>query len=168
MLFGSPPCSPQIPNFKLLFCFFPFSDAILIKSPTPSSIETKGSTAKILFCIKNNNLFENMHNCSPTKKSFMDTKIEINKRFGMPIFIPLIGLICCFILSSRKEKKLSKKNNLTIYSIISFIILVVSEITVRYSGISFNHTLIYYFLPIVLLPLIYILLIRAFKYENLN
>ena len=109
-----------------------------------------------------------MHNCQTEDKEKKDIKIEINKRFGMPIFIPLIGLICCFILSSRKEKKLSKKNNLTIYSIISFIILVVSEITVRYSGISFNHTLIYYFLPIVLLPLIYILLIRAFKYENLN
>ena len=109
-----------------------------------------------------------MHNCQAEDKEKKDIKIEINKRFGMPIFIPLIGLICCFILSSRKEKKLSKKNNVVFYFTLSFIIIIVSEITVRYSGISFNHTLAYYFLPIGLLPLIYILLIRTFKYENLN
>ena len=135
------------------------------KSITEPKIQ-ETSTFDILLCLRDKNL--EMHNCQTEDKEKKDIKIEINKRFGMPIFIPLIGLICCFILSSRKEKKLSKKNNLTFYSIISFIILVVSEITVRYSGISFNHTLIYYFLPIVLLPLIYILLIRAFKYENLN
>ena len=135
------------------------------KSITEPKIQ-ETSTFDILLCLRDKNL--EMHNCQTEDKEKKDIKIEINKRFGMPIFIPLIGLFCCFILSSRKEKKLSKKNNLTFYSIISFIILVVSEITVRYSGISFNHTLIYYFLPIALLPLIYILLIRAFKYENLN
>ena len=109
-----------------------------------------------------------MHNCETEDGGKKDIKIEINKRFGMPIFIPLIALICCFILSSRKEKKSSIKNNITFYFTLSFIILTISEITVRYSGISLNHTLLYYFLPIGLLPIIYVLLIRTFKYENLN
>ena len=124
------------------------------------------STLDILLLLQGKN--DSMHNCKAEDEEKKDIKIEINKRFGMPIFIPLIGLICCFILSPRKEKKLSKKNNVVFYFILSFIILAVSEITVRYSGISFNHTLTYYFLPIGLLPLIYILLIRTFKYENLN
>jgi len=124
------------------------------------------STLNILICLKDKNI--KMHNCQTEDKEKKDIKIEINKRFGMPIFIPLIGLICCFILSSRKEKKTSKKNSITFYFIISFIILTISEITVRYSGISLNHTLVYYLLPIGLLPLIYISLIRTFKYENLN
>ena len=49
MLSGSPPCSPQIPNLRCLFCFLPFSTAISIKSETPSSIDTNGSTENILF-----------------------------------------------------------------------------------------------------------------------
>jgi len=43
-----------------------------------------------------------------------------------------------------------------------------SEITVRYSGISFNHTAIYYLIPIGLIPVVYFSLIRTFKYEYLN
>ena len=35
----------------------------------------------------------------------MDNKIKLNKRFGMPIYIPLISLICTFLLASRKDKK---------------------------------------------------------------
>ena len=34
-----------------------------------------------------------------------DLKIEINKRFGMPMFIPLISLISCFLLSIKQKKK---------------------------------------------------------------
>ena len=135
------------------------------KSITEPKIQ-ETSTWNILLCLQDKVV--DMHNCKTEDGEKKDIKIEINKRFGMPLFIPLIGLICCFLLSSRKEKKSTKKNNITFYFIFSFIILTVSEITVRYSGISFNYTLLYYFLPIGLLPLIYILLIRTFKYENLN
>ena len=124
------------------------------------------STLKILGCIKNNNTSVNMHNCSPTKKSFMDTKIEINKRFGMPIFIPLISLVCAFLLSSRNDKKIYNYNKY-IYFFIGFSILTLSEIFVRYSGISWTHTAIYYLLPLGMLPVFYLTLIRKFKYENL-
>ena len=124
------------------------------------------STLKILGCIKNNNTSVNMHNCSPTKKSFMDTKIEINKRLGMPIFIPLISLVCAFLLSSRNDKKIYNYNKY-IYFFIGFSILTLSEIFVRYSGISWTHTAIYYLLPLGMLPVFYLTLIRKFKYENL-
>lgn len=124
------------------------------------------STLKILMCIKNNNTNVDMHNCSPNKKSFMDTKIEINKRFGMPIFIPLISLVCAFLLSSRNDKKIYDYNKY-IYFLIGFSILTLSEIFVRYSGISWTHTAIYYLLPLGMLPVFYLTLIRKFKYENL-
>ena len=124
------------------------------------------STLKILRCIKNNNTSTDMHNCSPSKKSFMDTKIEINKRFGMPIFIPLISLVCAFLLSSRTDKKIYDYNKY-IYFLIGFSILTLSEIFVRYSGISWTHTGIYYLLPLGMLPVFYLTLIRKFKYENL-
>ena len=40
----------------------------------------------------------------------MDIKIEINKRFGMPIYIPLISLVCSFSASSRKDEKIYNYN----------------------------------------------------------
>ena len=123
------------------------------------------STIKILKCIYNLNV--DMHNCNDDKKTKMDIKIEINKRFGMPFFIPLISLVCCFIIGSRKDKKIYKYNKY-IYFFFGFIILAAAEITVRYSGISWNHSAIYYLIPIVLLPLFYITLLRNFKYENLR
>ena len=85
----------------------------------------------------------------------------------MPFFIPLVALICCFLLTSRQEIKTSTFHKY-IYFIFGFSVLVISEISVRYSGTSINYALIYYLLPIGLLPLIYVFLIRAFKYENLN
>ena len=107
-----------------------------------------------------------MHNCNDTKKSSMDTKIEINKRFGMPIMIPLISLVCSFLLFSRKDKKIYDYNKY-IYFFISFLILALFEIIVRYSGISWTHTAIYYLLPLGMIPLFYFALIKKFKYENL-
>ena len=122
------------------------------------------STTKILLCITNLETF--VHNCKRDKKSLMDTKIEINKRFGMPLFIPLIALICSFLLSSRKDKKIYNYNKY-IYFFIGFLMLAFSEITVRYSGISWNHTVVYYLSPLGMLPIFYLALTRKFKYENL-
>ena len=123
------------------------------------------STLDILSCIKNKST--NMHNCQQNKKSQMDIKIEINKRVGMPIFIPLISLICCFLLSSRRDKKIYNSSKY-IYFFFSFIILISAEIMVRYSGISWTYTIVYYLFPILLLPIFYLTLLRAFKYENLS
>jgi len=136
---------------------------------TKSIIEPKiqeTSTLKIFNCIGNRNL-EDTHNCSRSKKSLMDNKIEFNKRFGMPFYIPLISLICSFLLASRRDKKIYSYNKY-IYFFVCFVILALSEILVRYSGLSWNHTAIYYLLPGILFPILYIFLIRKFKYENLN
>ena len=139
-----------------------------------SGISTKGisepkmqetPTMQILRCLTQNKTAR--HNCDDSKKSMMDTKIEINKRFGMPIYIPLISLISCFLLTSRKDKKMFYLNKY-IYFFIAVLILILAEIIVTYSGISWNHTIIYYLLPIGTAPLFYLALIRAFKYENLS
>ena len=96
----------------------------------------------------------------------MDTKIELNKRLGAPIFIPLISLVCSFLLSSRRDEKIYNYNKY-IYFFISFLILALAEILVRYSGISIAYTIIYYLFPLIMLPLFYFTLLRKFKYENL-
>ena len=122
-------------------------------------------TIDIVRCMLNK--YQDIHNCGRQAKNIRDTKAEINRRFGMPIFIPLIALITCFLLRSRKEGKIYGLYKY-IYFFIGFTIIVGSEITVRYSGISLNVTLLYYLIPIVLLPIVYLFLIRTFKYENLS
>jgi len=130
------------------------------------------STRRIIKCLNKENLYK--FNCLVDENNTVledqfirQNIIEINKRFGMPLFIPLIGIISCFLLSRNREKSVNffSKN---LYFIIGFVILVSSEITVRYSGNSFNYALLYYGIPTVFLPLIYLYLIRVFKYENLN
>ncbi len=111
--------------------------------------------------------YKDIDNCGRQAKNIRDTKAEINRRFGMPIFIPLIALISCFLLRSKKDGRISGLYKY-IYFFIGFTIIVGSEITVRYSGISLNVTLLYYLIPITLSPIVYLLLIRTFKYENLS
>jgi len=122
-------------------------------------------TIQILLCLQDKNVV--LHNCNPTKKTRMNTKIEINKRFGMPFYIPLLSLVCCFLLESRRDKKMRNFNKY-IYFFVGFVILVAAEISVRYSGISWNHTAMYYLIPAGIMPLLYLTLIRKFKYENLH
>ena len=76
-------------------------------------------------------------------------------------------MVCSFLLMSRKDKKTYKFKKY-IYFLISFALLLSGEIAVRYSGISWNHTFLYYLIPILLIPIFYIFLIREIKYENLT
>ena len=97
---------------------------------------------RIIQCMQEKNLY--VKNCIrgkdiETKKQHLtQNKIEFNRRFGMPIFIPLVALISCFLLLSRNEKKISGFYKY-IFFFIGFAILVGSEITVRYSGTSLHH-----------------------------
>ena len=135
---------------------------------TKSILEPKmqeTSSMQIFLCLRKKNIIA--HNCDDSKKSLMDTKIEFNKRFGMPIYIPLIALISCFLLTSRRDKKIFYLNK-HFYFFIGFLILALAEVIVRYSGTSWNHTFVYYLIPLVMSPLFYVALIRSFKYENLS
>ena len=129
------------------------------------------STIQITQCMQKRNL--SLQNCSKAtdiesrEQHLRHNKIEFNRRFGMPIFIPLVALISCFLLLTRNEKKISGFYNY-IFFFIGFTILVSSEISVRYSGTSLHHAAIYYLIPIGLIPFVYLFLIRTFKYENLS
>ena len=143
--------------------FFNISEISTKSITEPKMQETP--TIQILRCLQKRNIV--LHNCNPTKQNRMETKIEINKRFGMPFYIPLLSLICCFLLESRRDKKMRHFDKY-IYFFIGFVLLVAAEISVRYSGASWNHTVIYYLIPTGIIPLLYFTLIRKFKYENLS
>ena len=154
----------QINIIKFKKTILNFSD-LTTKSITEPKIQ-ETSTLRIFNCLRNKNVTFT-HNCDRKKKTLMDNKIELNKRFGMPIYIPLISLVCSFLLASRRDNKIYSYSKY-IYFFICFVILTLSEIFVRYSGISWNHSGVYFILPITLLPILYFSLIKKFKYENLN
>ena len=96
-----------------------------------------------------------------------DITAELNRRFGMPLYIPVISIIICYLLSSRKESKYYFFQKYIVF-ITAFTILVFAEIMVRYSGNSALGLIIYYSLPPLLILLNYLNLIRIFKFENLD
>jgi len=96
-----------------------------------------------------------------------DITAELNRRFGMPLYIPVISIVICYLLSSRKESKYYFFQKYIIF-ITAFTILVFAEIMVRYSGNSALGSIIYYSLPPLLILLNYLNLIRIFKFENLD
>ena len=96
-----------------------------------------------------------------------DITAELNRRFGMPLYIPVISIIICYLLSSRKESKYYFFQKYIVF-ITAFTILVFAEIMVRYSGNSVLGLIFYYSLPPLLILLNYLNLIRIFKFENLD
>ena len=96
-----------------------------------------------------------------------DITAELNRRLGMPLYIPFISIIICYLLSSAKENKYFFFRKYAVF-ILAFTVLILAEIMVRYSGQSVLNSTIYYSLPPTLIFLNYLYLIRIFKFENLD
>ena len=140
------------------------------KSTTFPKLQEKNTIA-LLNCFK---FFENkfdkylnkdsrVENCEPTKSEIRE---EINKRFSTPIYIPLLTILLSFIISVSKENKNYKFKIGTII-FITFIFLIISEISIRYSGASNFKSFLYFLAPIILSPLIYLGLFNKYKHERL-
>jgi len=140
-------------------------DKLKTKSTTYPKIQETGST--ILFrCYFDKISRVGLLNC-PRDKSRIEVLSELNRRFGMPLYIPLVSLLISFLLLSRREKKFQGLYKYFYFGL-AFFALIMAEILVRYSGKDLVYTLIYYIVPISLIPLVYIELIRKFYYENLK
>jgi len=123
------------------------------------------SSAILIKCLFEKNSEEKLLNCA--ERSKLDALSEFNRRFGMPLYIPYVALLCSFLLISRNE---SKRKNLYKYFYfgLAFVNLIVAEILVRYSGKSLTYSMIYYLIPIISVPILYLSLFRKFYFENLK
>tara|TARA_B100000700_G_C15002289_1_gene836883 strand:+ start:487 stop:1632 length:1146 start_codon:yes stop_codon:yes gene_type:complete len=140
-------------------------DNLKTKSTSYPKIQETPSTA-LLNCYFNKDTGEKLLNC-PKDKSRIEVSSEINRRFGMPLYIPLVTLLCSFLLISRQESKI-KGLIKYFYLGLAFIALVSAEVLVRYSGKDLSYTLVYYLIPLASIPILYVELIRRFFYENLR
>ena len=68
----------------------------------PKVQETKSET--LLSCLIENKNKKKILNC-PSEGKF-EVLAEINRRFGMPLYIPFVALICSFLLINREETNL--------------------------------------------------------------
>ena len=107
-----------------------------------------------------------MHNC-PTTITNNELISTISRRIGMPFYIPLVSLFCCFLLISKREKKY-KYLRKYIYFSIGFLILVLAEVLVRYAGLSKINAVLYFSLPFVLMPIVYLTLLKSLVFEKLK
>ena len=120
------------------------------------------SSLNLIKCIIRIEKFENAKNIDQ-KNFFVGCNTEISipileeflKRFFSPIFIILIGLSSSLVVLSSKHEKFYKFKNILIFCL-GIILIMISEITLRYSGLSISNMLTYFFIPILLFTLIYI------------
>ena len=97
-----------------------------------------------------------------------NTKKEIitvlNRRIVLPLYIPIISLLCSFLLVKTRSNKNLFLNKYSIF-IFSFIILLYAELIIRYTGISKAISSLFLFSPLIIIPIIYFSLILKFSTE---
>jgi lipopolysaccharide export system permease protein len=130
----------------------------LTKSVVDFKIQEK-STYLIASCfwnfyVKKKEEFYDVYNCNEQALDKMAS--ELYKRIFKPIFIMVLALITSFILNYAKEDKLYKKNKIIIF-LISFLVIILSEIIHSIITKNYIHLLISFSLPFITYLLIFIL-----------
>tara|TARA_B100001093_G_scaffold164847_1_gene157316 strand:+ start:34 stop:1158 length:1125 start_codon:yes stop_codon:yes gene_type:complete len=84
---------------------------------------------------------------------------ELYKRFIKPFYLPILTLVCCFLITFSKENHNHAFKTIKVF-IYVFLILVVSEIFMRYIQDSFIYLILFLVIPIIFFSLIYISLLK--------
>ena len=146
---------------------------ILIDTLKPRAIivpKLQETSTFVLFeCFKKRNIESNLEDLQNCPKDNLNSEViaTIARRVGMPLYIPLMSLICSFLLISTREKKYRSLKKY-IYFAVCFLILVMAEILVRYSGLSKINTILYFLFPFILMPITYLMLIKSLAFERVK
>ena len=122
------------------------------------------SSSSLLKCIFNKTNF-NLANC-PKKKIKSDAIENLSRRMGTPLYIPLISIIVSFLLVYKKEKKYNFLKKYILFGL-SFFMLILAEILLKYTGLSFETTLLYFVLPVIMSILFYTQLTKKILNESI-
>ena len=153
------------------------------KSTTyPKLKELKTSTlftcAKALYSIRNSEAFIQQLNpektvsfiyidsylkCEKNKSAELTT--EILRRIYQPLYLPILALIVCFLTLTSKDNINYKFFKLTVF-IISTIIIVVSEISLNFTGNIFIKNLVFFLIPIILFLSAMLVYIKQLKHSK--
>ncbi len=130
----------------------------------PKIQETSSNLLFKCIFIQNSNL--NLSNCS--SKNYKSEVVQnLSRRLGTPLYIPLITVIISFLLMYRKEKKYNFLKKYILF-ILSFVILILAEILLKYTGFSPVIAVSYFILPIIIFIISYFYLIRKIITEKVS
>ena len=115
------------------------------------------STTKLLSCFLNED--KQLNFCKEdSKKEIIPILI---RRIILPFYIPVIALICSFLLLKNKRNFL---NRISIF-LLSFFTLIMTELIIRYTGLNYFLRSAYIILPFIMMALFYFLLLYKFFNE---
>jgi len=119
------------------------------------------SSSKLIKCILNLNFFSNekCENISLNNQS----KEELLKRFYKPIYIPLISILCCLLLSSGNNRLNYNAIKKFVFLLV-FLFLIISETTLRYSTETLISLIIYFLIPFLSICFAYFIIKKRFRY----
>ena len=117
------------------------------------------STIKLLSCFSKEKSIMDICN-EETKKEILPT---LNRRIIMPLYIPVLSLICSLLLIKTKKNILKE---ISIF-LLGFSLLIGIEIIVRYTGLNNIMRIGFMFIPFILIILTYIFLIYKFSKETI-
>ena len=121
------------------------------------------STLKLLQCI-NDSVNKSEINCKENTKKEITT--VLNRRIVLPLYIPIIALLCSFLLIKTKTQRSIFLNKYSIF-VLSFLILLYAELIIRYTGISKIIGVLFIISPIILIPIIYLSLTFKLSRESI-
>ena len=116
------------------------------------------STIKLVKCF--NSQLTNDRNCENFKKEVLPV---LNRRIILPFYIPLITILCSFLLI--KNKKNIFLGNISIF-FYNFLLLVYAEIIIRYTGLNNLMNFIFIISPLSLSLFLYFFLKNKFLKES--
>jgi len=116
-------------------------------------------------CLINKNSDKVLQNCT-SDKSKKNVTEALSRRLGMPLYIPLISVVASFLLIYKKEKKYNFVKKYLIFGI-GFLILILAEILLRYTGFSSLNFILYFLAPLILFIYFYYFLIKNMNSEKL-
>ena len=89
-------------------------------------------------------------------------KQELFKRIIIPLYLPLLALIASFLIIRSKDHFNYQKFQLILF-IIGTLIIIFSEVSVRYSSLNDKLSIIFFIIPIILLIISYSFLLTRLK-----
>ncbi len=116
------------------------------------------STLKLLNCLVKDT-FDNQICKKDIKNEIIPT---LSRRVVLPFYIPVISLICSLLLIKTKERYLNKYFVFTY----SFVLLIFTEMAVRYTGINFFIKNFFILFPFLLFLIFYFFLNYKFSKET--
>tara|TARA_B110000444_G_scaffold24812_1_gene20565 strand:+ start:766 stop:1899 length:1134 start_codon:yes stop_codon:yes gene_type:complete len=104
-------------------------------------------------------------NCNENVNSEIIT--VLNRRFFLPFYLPVVALICSFLLIKAQSKKNYFLNKYSIF-VLGFLVLIYSELIIRFTGISKVIGTLFVISPFILIPIIYLFLILKLNRESIS